>query len=116
MTEWTVNQQTIGEKIVVFNPGKTLDNSNAHQMVEAITEAQNRGYIFIIVDMSDLEFLASAGVGSILGTVEISRETGGDIILCSIQDTVQHVLDVLDLTDYFTITKDPAEAIAKYGE
>ena len=112
MAESKFVQQTIGDEVIVFNPGEKLDNSNAHQMVEAITEAQSSGYKFIIVDMSELEFLASAGVGSILGTVETSREGGGDIILCNIQETVHHVLDVLDLIDYFTIKKDASEAIA----
>ena len=98
-------QKEINNEVMVINPGKILDNNNAHKMVDTITELQNRGYKNIILNMDELEFLSSAGVGSILGTVEISRENGGDIILCNISDTILHILQVLDVAEYLTIMK-----------
>ena len=53
--------------------------------------------------MEGLEFLSSAGVGSMLGTVEVSREMGGDIVLCGPSEKIVHILEVLDLCDYLTI-------------
>jgi len=100
---------------VLLNPGRVLDNNNAHEMVEVITKIQEAGYKYIIVDLGDLEFLSSAGVGSILGTIEISREVGGDIVLCNVRPTILHVLEVLDLADYLTVKADPQEAATVCG-
>jgi anti-sigma B factor antagonist len=111
MEEYTIKQRVLGNEITIINPGRMLDNNNAHMMVEAITSAQGKGYRFIIIDMADLEFLSSSGVGSILGTVETSREMGGDIILCNPSDTILHVLEVLDLADFFTIKSTEREAL-----
>ena len=95
---------------LIINPGSVLDNNNAHEMVDVITAAQDKGYKYIIIDMANLEFISSAGVGAILGTIETSREAGGDIILCNAAKTILHVLQVLDLAEYLTIKNNLKDA------
>ena len=109
MPDTPFSQKILNEDTVIINAGKQLDNNNAHEMVETIAAAQSEGYKFIILDMQQLEFISSAGVGSILGTIETSREIGGDIILCNASDTIIQVLKVLDLADYLTIRSDETE-------
>lgn len=110
-----ISRRQLGEDIVLIEAPKTLDNSNAHEMINMITCAQAAKDKFIIIDMAHLEFISSAGVGSILGTLEASREVGGDIILCNITPNVLHVLKVLDLMDYFTIKSSIREAEVASG-
>ena len=110
MTEHQISQETLRDDILVINPGTSLDNTNAHEMVDIISTAQENGFKYIIIDMTDLQFISSAGVGSILGTVETSREAGGDIVMCNASETILHVFEVLDLTEYLTIKTDNHEA------
>ncbi len=110
MTQQQITQKTLRDDILVVNPGASMDNTNAHQMVDILSTAQDNGFKYIIVDMTDLQFISSAGVGSILGTVETSREAGGDIVMCNVSETILHVFEVLDLTDYLTIKVDNQEA------
>ena len=111
----TIKQQIIRDDTIIINPGRTLDNTNAHEMVTVIMEAQQKGFKNVIMDFAELEFLSSAGVGSILGTVENSRDAGGDIILCNLRETILHVLNVLDLHEYLTIKKTRQEAAVACG-
>lgn len=97
-------QKKLDEKTWMINPGKVLDNDNAHEFADAISAAQAEGYSYIILDMKELEFLSSTGVGSILGSVETSREKGGDIVLRNVPEKILHILEVLDLLDYLTIS------------
>jgi len=113
--EQNITGHVLTDETLIVKPGKMLDNNNAHVMVETITSAQAKGYKFIIIDMAGLEFLSSAGVGSILGTVETSREIGGDIILCNVSDTILHVLKVLDLAGFLTIKSTEKEALTLCG-
>ena len=110
-----IRQQAVGDEVVVIRPSQALDNTNAHEMVDLISTAQMAGCRYIIIDMADLEFLSSAGVGSILGTVETSREAGGDIILCDVSATIMHILQVLDLHEFLTIMNNRQEAGATCG-
>ncbi len=108
-------KRALKDDVLTIDTGKMLDNNNAHEMVATISAALEEGYRHIILDMSKLEFLSSAGVGSILGTVEIARESGGDIILCDASPTIVHVLEVLDLVDYLTVMGNLREAAAACG-
>ena len=105
-----IKTSVLRDDTLAVNPGRMLDNDNAQEMVDIFTSAHEKGYLFVIVDMADLEFLSSAGVGSILGTIETLREKGGDVILCNLSPTIEHVLKVLDLGDYLTIHPDREQA------
>ncbi len=105
-----IQQQVNDNSLRIKTPG-VLDNSNAHEMIEILIDAHKRGFVNIVIDMSDLGFISSAGVGSILGTVELFREVGGDIILCNLTPSVVHVFEVLDLTDYLTVRSELKETI-----
>jgi len=111
MADQNITSRTVNDDTIILNPGTLLDNNNAHEMAAAISDAQTRNYRFIIVDMQHLEFISSAGVGSILGSVEAAREIEGDIIICNASETILHVFEVLDLFDYLTIKKTEKEAV-----
>ena len=98
-----LNYVLINDETVKIITGHTLDNSNVHDMVDMITTLQEKKYKYILVDMSLLTFISSAGVGSILGTVETTRENGGDIIIYGASENIKNVFQVLDLLDYLTI-------------
>jgi len=96
----------------------TLEKAARELMI--ITTGQvldKQGYKYIVIDMTSLEFISSAGIGSFLGTVETSREAGGDIILCHAREDILHVFQVLDLIDYLTIriSLDDARALCVEG-
>ncbi|SYZ72071.1 hypothetical protein TRIP_C20186 [Candidatus Zixiibacteriota bacterium] len=108
-------EQELTGHISLITLGNMLDNYNAEQLVQAILRAQERDFKYIIIDCERLEFLSSAGVGAILGTIETSRESGGDIILCNLSGTIAHVLQVLDLHDFLTTAATRQEALAICG-
>lgn len=112
MNETTIDGRVLDKDTFIIDPGRQLDNDNAHEMVQAVSKAQAGGYRYIIIDMSNLAFISSSGVGSILGSVEVSREAGGDIILCNVSDTVRNILNVLDLLDYLTVASDTNDALS----
>ena len=66
--------------------------------------------MYIILNLSGLEFISSAGVGSILGSVGTSRGMGGDIVLCNTSDKIRHIFEILDLCDYLTMVEDEETA------
>jgi anti-anti-sigma factor len=106
-----LQEDIVRDDTVVITTGSSLDNNNAHEMVDAILAAQSRGFATIVIDMRALEFLSSAGVGAILGTVEASREAGGDIVLCNASRNIMHVFSVLDLAEFLTIKETRDQAV-----
>ena len=105
-----ITKRSLGDDKILIDPGKTLDNSNAGDMLEILNSALMNGVKFAILDMANLELLSSAGVGALLGTLEAFRDEGGDIVLCNIPDKILHVLQVLDLAEFMTIKADVKRA------
>ncbi len=112
METLSLTETEVSEGTVLIELGRMLDNNNAEELVSAISGAQTRGSKFIVLDCRRLEFISSAGVGAILGTIDASRDQGGDIILCDVPETVAHVFRVLDLWDFLTILGARQEALA----
>ncbi|PWB68982.1 hypothetical protein C3F09_10785 [candidate division GN15 bacterium] len=102
----------VSDGTVLIELGRSLDNNNAEDLVRAITGAQAHGSKYIVLDCQRLEFISSAGVGAILGTIDASRDQGGDIVLCQVPETVAQVFRVLDLWDFLTILGARQEALA----
>jgi len=103
--------QWLRDDTLLVNPGTMLDADNAPEMVELISNTAQEPNRFVILDMRELEFISSAGVGSILGTVEMLRQNGGDIILCNMSPTIEHVFRVLDLLEYLSVRSTRDEAL-----
>lgn len=101
----------ISDDIAKINPGKMLDNYNAPEIVNILDSERTQGIKNVIIDMAELEFLSSAGVGALLGNVESFRAIGGDIILCNLSSTIYHILQLLDVADYLTIRHSETEAM-----
>ncbi len=106
-----ITRKQVDENVLIIFPEKVLDNNNAHEMSETISQAQSEGYKYIIMNLSALDFISSAGVGSILGSVGSSREMGGDIILCHASEKIRHIFEILDLCDFLTIVENEGAAM-----
>jgi anti-anti-sigma factor len=60
----------------------------------------------IIVDLQDVNFVSSAGMGAFLSVVSELRTHGGDIVFVKMGDKVARVFESLDVLDYFIIAPD----------
>lgn len=112
MTEGSISKTKLSDTILLLRPSSMLDNYAAPEMIEHLSSALAEGVLFVIVDLEQVEFISSAGAGSLVGNVESFRTRGGDLIICNATDTVLHVFQILDLSDYLTIHHDLSQAKA----
>jgi anti-anti-sigma factor len=111
MSDIAITTKIINDFTLAVYPGERLDNNNAGEMVDIINQAHSDGYRFVIMDFESLNFISSAGVGAILGTIEIFRAADGDIIIFNVPPTIRHIFEVLDLIDYLTFRENEAKAL-----
>jgi anti-sigma B factor antagonist len=69
------------------------------------------GVYKVAVELSEVEYLASAGIGVLIGALSRAQEHGGSIVLMNPTESVLGVLDVLGMTHIFDIVDDDASAI-----
>jgi len=66
----------------------------------------------IIVDMSDVTFIASIGIRTLVIGAKTVQRRGGKLLLFSPQADVEQVLETIGVTDLLPIVRDEAEAMA----
>ena len=86
---------------LIIRPKGSVDSVSAPLLESQFNEAIKNGQYRIVVDLSQTDFVSSAGLGLILGTVSTLRQNGGDLILMSIPQDLQDTFELMSVDDYF---------------
>jgi anti-sigma B factor antagonist len=70
----------------------------------------------IVINCRNLSYIASAGLGAIMGFIDVIRENDGDIRICSMNETVFNIFDVLGFTHLYSIFETEDRAIESFGQ
>ena len=87
----------------------SLDTDTAPQLETRIDESIDSSVTTLILDMKDLEFLSSAGLGVIFMTMKELNNRQGKIMLINLQPQVQRVFEIIKALDGMNIFKDREE-------
>ena len=82
---------------------------------EAIDELLAEGRRRILLNLSEVSFLDSAGVGELVAGLKTARRFGAELKLLNVGDRVYSTLDMTRLLPTFETYQDEAEAIRSFG-
>ncbi len=68
----------------------------------------------IIINMEDMMYIDSSGIGVIINTTKLIRSKNGEVILCNILPEVKEVFKVINLQNFIKIYKNEHEAIDSF--
>lgn len=100
------------EGIWQTTPDGRLDEVRAEQLTTVLNEQLAAGHRWMIVDMSEVEFLSSAGLKTLVSAWQRLRDQKGDLVLAAVRPRVAEVLEMIGLDMVFTITPTPDQARA----
>jgi anti-anti-sigma factor len=100
----------LGGIILVELKGK-IDTANA-EATEQLLFAETAGARQLVIDLSAVGYINSAGLRVLLGAGSHMRSVGGRLILCAVPSYIKEVLDVAGLSSMFPICVTRAEALA----
>ena len=96
-----------GEPAVTRVAGE-LDSFTASELRAGITDVLGRQAT--VIDIRDVPFVDSAGLGALMGGIRRLREAGGNVALCCTHPGVLRLLLVTGLDRIVAVTESPAEA------
>lgn len=65
----------------------------------------------LIVDLSQVDYMDSHGVGLLIGTLGVVQKNSGNIVLLNPKPAVMEIFELLGITNLFIITKDKDSAV-----
>lgn len=92
-----------------------LDAHTAPRFEEALQNLLREERVKIIVSMSELDYISSAGLGVFMGFIEEIREKKGDIKLSNMSEKVFKVFDLLGFPSLYEIYDDETAALEKFN-
>ena len=89
-----------------------IDVATAPALRDRLTELVEAGTAHLIVDLEDVDFLDSTGLGVLVGGVRRARSEGGDLRLVCTNTRILKVFEATGLQDVFTIGATIDDAVA----
>ncbi len=92
-----------------------VDSATAPDFSKALEKANNDGKFKIVVDMSELEYMSSAGFRALLATQRnCKRYNRGELVLVGVPERIREALELAGFTELFKTFDDPIEAVGSF--
>jgi len=105
-------RETNGVSILDFTGNLDTNNSLAAESeVNRLIEAGSNKILF---NFKELNFIASSGLRILLATAKKLKTSGGKMMVCNLNDTVQEVFDISGFASILSLASDENEALASF--
>jgi anti-sigma B factor antagonist len=91
-----------------------VDLPAARALEDALNELCDAGRSRIVVDLSNVPYMASASLKALLSGLRRARLLGGDVRLAGLTERVREVFEMSGFDQVFAIYPDAAAALSSY--
>ncbi len=99
--------------LVVRLKGPALSEQDAASVISDLNADAPSQHWRVALDMTKVEFLASAGIGALINMHRTCSSGGGGLAMFGVNDNIDQVFKVTKMNKFFVITKDQPKAIKK---
>lgn len=92
-----VNRSEVEGRAVVLSPSGRLNMTTAALLRQSVAMEVDKGRTRVVLDLTDVAFVDSSGLGAIVGGLKSARQAGGDLRIASVGEQVRTVLELTNL-------------------
>ncbi len=96
--------------VVLLLQESRLNSLTAPKLKSELVLFNAEGFNSIILDLTDVEFVDSSGLSSILVAHRLCKDAGGTFVICSLQDSVKKLIKISQLEGILNIFPTVSEA------
>ena len=99
----------------LVNVNGRVDSSTAPQFSQALDALNEKGIYKLVIDMSGLEYMSSAGFRALLSAQRNSkRYHRGEVLLAAVPERIREALELAGFTELFRTFAEPLEAVGSF--
>lgn len=106
------DQTQAGGDVAVLSPSGRLDSNTSKSFESELIPVVESGPGAVVVDLSNLQYVSSAGLRVLLVAAKRSKAGGGRLALSGMSDQIREVFDISGFSAIFTIFATRDEAVA----
>ena len=105
-------QEIKSNTLILRISGDLIGEDNSVRLIDAVTDALSHKVPACIIDISELRYINSSGIGVLITILTKFRNKGGEVYLMKPSENVKKLLVITKLNAIFQIVQSEEEAIA----
>lgn len=98
---------------IVLVEGK-MNTASSPELGNYLTDLIEKGFNSILLDLKDVDYISSTGLRVILQTGKKLKTTGGKIVICGLNETLEEVFRMSGFSMMFDVTKNEEEGLTLF--
>ena len=111
----TISERRIGDVTILDLRGRLVFDEGDVSCIERIDRLIREERIQIVVNLQDVSYIDSAGVGALVSKYVTLRKRGGNLKLMCLSERVRHVLSIAQLFGVFESFESEELAIRSFA-
>ena len=103
-------------QVLVLSPQGRIDSVNAREFQALVTGYVDGGEENMIVDLSNLDYISSAGIRVMQLASKALKEAGGQFLLCAMRDHIGKVFRISGFDRVIAISDTLEDALARFSK
>ncbi len=109
----SIKEQT--SEITIVEISGRIDASNTPMLDEEMSKVLSEGKTKVIVDLSNLAYISSAGLRVFLSAVKKLKKSNGDLRLCGLSPNIMKIFKLAGFNKIFQIFDSEKEAVDSFA-
>jgi anti-sigma B factor antagonist len=111
-----VSVRPTGQASVIDLRGKITLGEAATSLRETVKSLLAQGVRHIVINLADVSYVDSAGLGELIGIYTTIKNAGGSVKLLHLQKKIKDLLQITRLYTVFDVYDDEAAALTSFGQ
>ena len=103
------------KNFATIQPKGILDSVNTNNLRRDILDTIDGEVKVILLDLQDITFMNSSGLGALVATLKAVKAKGGELALCSLSEQVRIIFELSRMERIFQVFEDSKQFEAKYS-
>jgi anti-sigma B factor antagonist len=97
--------------LILHFKGDLIGENHGPELISIVNDQIKNDIVFTIIDLSEIRYINSSGIGVLITMLTKFRNRGGDVVLINPSKTVEKLLTITKLKSIFTISDSVEEAV-----
>jgi len=108
-------EHQIGDVLVIKVLESRIAADVAARFKQGLIEYVNKGHRLLVLDLSDVTFVDSSGLGALIGSLKTIGDNG-ELALCHLRETVASMFKLTRMNKVFRMFDGPEQAAAALSQ
>lgn len=78
-----------------------LNQNNTSQLLEKVHDLLSRQIKIILIDMNEVSFMTSSGIGALVAALKAVHAVGGELYICSLSEQAKTIFNLTKMGQIF---------------